>query len=164
MIHSPVSTPVPVASADALWREISEAAHESCLAKCTGRHRDARQLMEHTLPLVIREWSQVCGLPMAERKERLRKLFAQVQERVASAVISRRLAEEGLPPEERRNRALGRPMQLSRRIPIHDVAGMIDALNEMEQRWNPAAARPQPAVLTAPTRSQSLSNRALVTA
>ncbi len=95
--------------------------------------------MEHTLPLVIREWSQACGLPVAERKERLRRLFEQVQERVASAIISRRLAEESLPPEERRSRVLGRPLQLTRRIPIHDVAGMLDALNEMEQRWNPTA-------------------------
>lgn len=155
MLHLPTTTPIPVASADALWREISEAAHESCLAKCTGRHRDARRLMEHTLPLVIHEWSQACGLPVAERKERLRKLFEQVQERVASAVISRRLAEESLPTEERRSRVLSRPMQLTRRIPIADVAGMIDALNEMEQRWNPTAgsrsSRPlsKPALVTA---------------
>ncbi len=155
MIHVPATTPIPVASADALWREISEAAHESCLAKCTGRHRDARRLMEHTLPLVIREWSQACGLPVSERKERLRKLFEQVQERVASAVISRRLAEESLPAEERRSRVLGRPLQLTRRIPIADVAGMIDALNEMEQRWNPTAGSRV---------SRTLSKPALVTA
>lgn len=140
MIHAPVTTPIPVASADALWREITDAAHESCLAKCSGRHRDAKQLMEHTLPLIIREWSQACGLPVPERKERLRKLFAQVQERVASAVISRRLAEESLPIEERRSRVMHRPMQLNRRIPINDIPGMLDALHEIEHRWNPAAA------------------------
>lgn len=132
------TSPVTVAPADALWREISEAAHESCVLRCSGRLREAKQIMEHTLPLVIREWSQACGLPVAERKQRLQKLFDQVQERVASAVISRRLAEEALPADEVRRRHVGRPMQLNRRIPIDDIAGMLDALNDLERRWNPA--------------------------
>lgn len=151
MLLSPSKTTVPLASADALWREISDAAHESCVLRCSGRHREARQLMEHTLPLVIRQWSQASNLSVSERKDRLRKLFNQVQERVASAVLSRRLAEEALPPVEQRRRCLGRPMQLSTRIPIDDVAAMLDALNSLERRWNPTLDRPRRRPLSQPT-------------
>jgi hypothetical protein len=142
MLTTSVSVPVTVASADALWREISDAAHEACVLRCSGRLREAKRLMEDCLPLMIRDWSQACGLPVPERKDRLRRLFAQVQERVASAVISRRLAEESLPSEERRSRVVGRPMQIIRHVPIDDVPGMLDALAEEERRWNPAAAKP----------------------
>lgn len=98
--------------------------------------------MDHTLPRLIRDWSDACGLAVAERKEQLQALFAQVQERVATAIISRRLAEDDVPAAERRSRILSRPVQLTRRIPIHDVAGMLDALNEVEQRWNPRSGTP----------------------
>ncbi len=106
--------------------------------------------MDHTLPRLIRDWSEVCELPVAERKERLQTLFAQVQERVATAIISRRLAEDEAPAAERRSRILSRPVQLTRRIPIHDVAGMLDALNEVEQRWNPRTGTPQSRLATTP--------------
>ena len=132
------TSPASSSTAADLWCELEEAVHESCVLRCAGRLSEASQIVDHTLPLIIRDWSRVCGLSVSERKQRLQKLFKQVQERVATAVISRRLAEESMTEPEARQRASGRPMQLSRRVPIDDVAGMLDALAEVERRWAPS--------------------------
>ncbi|MBI3884219.1 MAG: hypothetical protein HY302_00575 [Opitutae bacterium] len=134
-ISSLASVPSPRRDPPALWRQIESDVRESCVLRCEGRNADAVVLLHEKLPPLIREWSAASGWPAGHCRDALRQLFAKAQEQVANAVLARRLVLSSLPA--------GLPqagLQLSQRIPLTDINGMLDALGDAERS---ACARPR---------------------
>lgn len=116
------------------WDEIARVVHETCVLRCEGREAEAMAMLETQLPGMIRTWSTGSGLSGEECRRRLRELFAQAQQQVATAQTARRLVLSSLGREDGKNdrRAPGR-LQVRRRVAIDDVAGMLDALDENDR-------------------------------
>ncbi len=148
----------PTVEAERLWREIAGHLREACILRRQGRHKAAATILEGQLPPLIRQWASECALPGEEAKARLNRLFNDEQSRVESHwIIARFLAEEhtdsatrhltafpanssALPEEARpffppaaHNTAMLFPAIAPRRIPIADVADMIDVARDLER-------------------------------
>lgn len=131
-------TPLPLSpatrSAD-LWREIEASVSEACVLRAEGREPEAAAILQQKLPGLIATWSRGSGLAGDRCQAMLRELFAQVQQQVATARICKRLVLQSLDPATPRTSGEERaqPMQLRRRVPIDDIPGMLDALDEGER-------------------------------
>lgn len=129
----------------ALWDEIVGITREACLLRQEGREKEAVALLQQTLPPVIRQWSNTCGQTPEHCREELRSLFAREQQTARAVTLQRRrIVEEvcaRLQAHPRTSDAMERrtgtkvaatPIQLQRRVPIDDVVGMLDALQQVE--------------------------------
>lgn len=127
----------------ALWDEIDRTVRESCALRCERRDDEAATLLQHTLPALIREWSAGAGRSREDCRAALRQLFADAQERVATALLCKRLVigslggSDSSPTSAPAHASASRPaagqLHLRRRVPIDDIAGMLDALDENER-------------------------------
>lgn len=129
-------------SAVASWAEIERWTLEACLLRAEGREPEAVGVLEQKLPPLIRDWSAGCGLARPVAQERLRELFRSTQELVARGVVQRRLitaelmargGAEACTRGARREATPGEALGLRHRVPISDVAGMLDGLAEAER-------------------------------
>jgi hypothetical protein len=130
----PLSTRVASSGRDpaSLWQQIEQGVRESCVMRCEGREPEALALLQETLPALIRAWSATCGFPPETCRQRLRELFARAQEQVAAAMLSRRLVLASIRTDNIRAGASG-ALYLRQRIPLDDVPGMLDALQDSER-------------------------------
>jgi hypothetical protein len=139
---------VPPVRSGELWRATEDAVREACLLRAEGRAAEAAEILQHRLPPLIAEWSRTAGRTPDACRQALREMFARVQEQVTTATACKRLVLRSLganpapaaPPTGR--------LEVRRRVPLHDIPGMLDALDEEERaaasRRNPfpAASRP----------------------
>jgi hypothetical protein len=142
---------------DELWDEVVGTFRRACVLRHQGQVTEARTLLENSMPRSIARWSQVCAEKMTAKRELLNRMFADEQKRVEDAsvlcdLLSNGLAESLIPSLRSalscdmttalsedgpgalhrrsagalsgRSAGRGRP----RRVPVDDVAGMIDAL------------------------------------
>ena len=148
-IKSVTMTPAAARTA-ALWDEIERTVHHSCTLRCEHREDEAATLLQQTLPALIRDWSAISGLSTENCRNALRQLFDQAQERVATAILCKRLVlgslggpdtNESLPANASTSRPArlvsappaGDRLHVRRRVPIGDIAGMLDALDETDR-------------------------------
>ena len=141
-----ITEPIP-AEAERLWREIAGQVREACILRRQGRHLAAAEILEHTLPPMIRSWSGECALPAAEAKARLNQLFNEEQARVESHwLMARFLSDERSVADTARQltafpavpvspspSAMWFPAIAPRRIPLDAVVDMIDAARDLER-------------------------------
>jgi hypothetical protein len=133
-------------NASKLWQAIVGTTREACLLRQEGREQEAVDLLQQTLPGTIRQWSNVCGESAERCRELLRDLFNREQEAARTALLQRRLIVDEVcsrlqvqraAPETVESRIVVKnalqPVQLRRRVPIDDVVGMLDALQQVER-------------------------------
>lgn len=126
-----------------LWTQIEELTSEACILRKEGRDEEATVILSEGLPALLKDWAAISGLEPALRREKLRVLISDVQQRVDTAFLQRRLIVDELmlrlKEKEAVNPQLGlakmankttQRFGLRRRIPIGDISGMIDAVNE----------------------------------
>lgn len=133
MLTAPATLPAPTSSTSELWRAIEQAANEACLLRSEGQEAAAIKVLQTTLPPLITEWSRTCGQETEACRQALRELFARVQQQVATAAICRRMVMRMFVPPGRGRVAATEPVQLRQRVPIDDIGGMLDALEENER-------------------------------
>lgn len=141
------SSPTLSVKAAALWSEIIGITREACLLRQEGREKEAVELLQQTLPAVIRRWSNSCGETSEYCREALRKLFAEEQHAARAAMVQRRLIVDevcsrlqvGCAAVQDASASVATvkvtvgPVQLRRRVAIDDVVGMLDALQQAER-------------------------------
>lgn len=141
-----LTEPIP-AEAERLWREIAGHVREACILRREGRHLAAAEILERTLPPMIRAWAGECTLPAAEAKARLNRLFNEEQARVESHwLMARFLSEDSTAAHTVRQlsaypavpvapspAAMWCPPIAPRRIPLDAVVEMIDAARDLER-------------------------------
>ena len=140
--------PGPSASNADVWSSLESAAREACVLRAEGREAEALAVLGERLPGLIEVWSAGAGLTTEKAKQALRDMFTRVQQQVATASIARRLVlssiqvrpEVGsvpgtasLTPGEAAVMRTGSRVSLHRRVPIGDIRGMLDALDEGER-------------------------------
>jgi hypothetical protein len=103
------------------------------MLRAEGREPAAIQILQHSLPPLVAEWSRGAGKPSEQCQQRLRELIAQVQQQVATAAMCKRLVLRSVAPERPRTEARSEAVQVSRRVPLADIPGMLDALEEGER-------------------------------
>lgn len=133
MLTSAAPLPVPTSRTAELWRAIEQSANEACILRSEGQEAAAIKVLQTTLPPLITEWSRACGQETDACRQALRELFARVQQQVATAAICRRMVLRTFVPSGRGRVAASEPVQLRRRVPIGDIGGMLDALEENER-------------------------------
>jgi hypothetical protein len=79
-----------------LWAEVVRWTREVCLLRAEGRREEAATVWRTRVGEAARRWSARCGRPSAEVEERLRGLFAEMQDLVARGLVRRRLARPEL--------------------------------------------------------------------
>ena len=139
-------TELPAIEAQRLWREITGEVREACILRRQGRHQATTTILEHTLPPLIRSWSSDCALPSAEAKARLNQLFTEEQARVEShwlmarflnedhaAATTRYLSAFPAAPAVPSPAPMWFPAITPRRIPLGEVADMIDIARELDR-------------------------------
>ena len=139
-------TELPAIEAQRLWREITGEVREACILRRQGRHQATTTILEHTLPPLIRSWSSESALPAAEAKARLNELFTQEQARIEShwlmarflnedtaAATTRYLSAFPAAPASPNPVPMWLPAIGARRIPLDDVADMIDAARDLDR-------------------------------
>jgi hypothetical protein len=132
------SASVPSSNPRYLWNEIVRWTFEACILRKEGREAKVAVLLRERLPALIRAWSQQSGLPAPQCQERLRGLFARVQESVELGFMQQRMivgeicARLGENSAAVRQAAAEAPLGLRREVPIDDVSAMLDALGEAE--------------------------------
>lgn len=143
-----VATELPSVEAERLWREIGGQVREACILRRQGRHHATTEILEHTLPPLIRSWGAQCTLPAAEAKARLNQLFTEEQARVeshwimarflnddrATAAAAQHLSAFPSAPLSPNASAMWFPAIAPRRIPLNDVADMIDVARDLDRR------------------------------
>ena len=117
-----------------LWREIDEAVREACILRAEGREAESMRILQDQLPGLISAWSRGTGRPAETLQQELRELFARVQQQVATATICKRLVMREVDgpramPQDGSDRVIIR----RRHIPLDDIPGMLDALDEDER-------------------------------
>jgi hypothetical protein len=141
-----ITEPLTV-EAERLWREIAGQVREACILRRQGRHLAATEILEHTLPPLIRSWAGESALPAAEAKARLNQLFTEEQARVeshwlmarflnddrAAATAARQLNTFPAVPVSSVPSAMWFPSIAPRRIPLDAVVDMIDAARDLER-------------------------------
>jgi hypothetical protein len=117
-----------------LWREIDEAVREACILRAEGREAESMRILQEQLPGLISAWSRGTRRPAEALQQELRELFARVQQQVATATICKRLVLRSVEspralPQDGSDRVVIR----RRQIPLDDIPGMLDALDESER-------------------------------
>ena len=148
-------TELSTTEAERLWREIAGQVREACILRRQGRHHATSEILEHTLPPLIRSWGTECALPSTEAKSRLSRLFTEEQSRIEShwimarflnderaATAARYLSAFPATPASPNSAAMWFPAIAPRRIPLGDVADMIDTARELDRRALLAAHSP----------------------
>lgn len=119
---------------DLFWREIVRKHHEAkALARC-GESDQADALLRDALPPLIRRWGRLSGLPRHLQMLRLRKLI-QGDLRDLLAPRTKNAGHKEMP-------AVQQGASAPIRIPLTDIAGMIDAVHvaEAQARYTTATA------------------------
>ncbi len=126
------------------------------MLRAEGRESEAVAILQHRLPGLITAWSRGSGLAGERCQMMLRELFARVQQQVATAKICKRLVLQSLGADESRaegSAPRSAPLQVRRRVPLDDIPGMLDALDEDEritafrrQNFPSSVRRPQAAL------------------
>jgi hypothetical protein len=124
---------VPPARSAEFWPEIEESVLEACMLRAEGRESEAIAILQNKLPPLIGRWSRGAGLPAEYCQQVLRELFARVQQQVATAAICKRFVLRSVIPGVARPSAVPQPVEVRRRVPIDDIPGMLDALDEGER-------------------------------
>ncbi|MFP4282421.1 MAG: hypothetical protein ACLFU2_07360 [Opitutales bacterium] len=115
----------PPAASD-LWCAIQQRHEEARTLARFGDRRGAQQLLEDSLPSLIRDWSRRSGLPRHLQLLRLRKLLRGDLQ----TVLQPRVVKPPTPPTSKV------PVRATRsgRIPLDNISAMIDALHLEETR------------------------------
>lgn len=116
-----------------LWAALEDAVREACTLRAEGLENDAIRILQEVLPGMIGRWSRSASRPAAECQQRLRELFARVQQQVATAQVCKRLVLRSLEASNRQAPLPAAAVRLQRRVPIDDIPGMLDALDEGER-------------------------------
>ena len=117
-----------------LWREIDEAVREACILRAEGRESESMRILQADLPAMISAWSRGSGRPAESCQQELRELFARVQQQVATATICKRLVMRSVEaPRALAQDGSERVVIRRRHIPLDDIPGMLDALDEDER-------------------------------
>jgi hypothetical protein len=124
-------------SANALWVEIEKWTLEACVLRAEGRQTEGIQVLDKRLPELIRRWSASCGLAQTEIHLRLRQMFAETQRVIARGLAQRRIVTANLQPHRNASTTPSTVSSgtfgLRERIPVSDIAGMLDGLAEAER-------------------------------
>lgn len=135
-----------------LWMALEDAVREACTLRAEGLEKEAMRILQEVLPAMIARWSRATGRPAAECQQRLRELFARVQQQVATAQVCKRLVLRSLETASPEMRLPTGAVRLQRRVPLDDIPGMLDALDEGERLvvprrtpFLPATRSPAPA-------------------
>lgn len=149
MVTSSASVPLaPPVRPGELWRVIEEAVREACLLRAESRAEEAAEILQHRLPPLIAEWSRTAGRSPDACRQALREMFARVQEQVTTATVCKRLVLRSLGARPAPEAPPTGRFEMRRRVPLHDIPGMLDALDEEERAAAirrhpfPAASRP----------------------
>ncbi len=131
----PTLTPhiAPPSRTAELWRSIEESVSEACVLRAEGREAEAIAIVQGKLPALISVWSRGAGISGEECQQVLRELFARVQQQVATATVCKRLVLQSVDPRAPRRGEASAPVQIRRRVPLDDITGMLDALDEGER-------------------------------
>lgn len=147
-------TLAPPARTAELWRLIEASVSEACVLRAEGREPEAIAIVQGKLPSLIGEWSRGAGHSSEQCQTVLRDLFARVQQQVATATICKRLVLQSIEPATPRSGAAPTVGQIRRRVPLDDIPGMLDALDEDEreatfrrQNFPSQSRRPQAALV-----------------
>lgn len=147
-------TLAPPARTAELWRLIEASVSEACVLRAEGREPEAIAIVQGKLPAFISEWSRGAGHSSERCQTVLRDLFARVQQQVATATICKRLVLQSFEPAATRSGAAATVGQIRRRVPLDDIPGMLDALDEDEreatfrrQNFPSQSRRPQAALV-----------------
>jgi len=126
---------------DPLLEKVRILFQKACLARKKGREEEVAGLMRQILPESIREWSRGVNQTRDQKKSLLSELFRKEADRVETAwlahiltldeVASRTAMDAGSPAPIK----VLPPLDTGDRIPLSDVAGMIDHVL-MSQRQN----------------------------
>ena len=116
-----------------LWCTIERSVAEACLLRAEGRNPEAITIVQQTLPSLIAEWSRCSGLSSEHCQRTLRELFARVQQQVSTATLCKRLVLQSVASGEAAREATPERFQIKRRVPLHDIPAMLDALDEGER-------------------------------
>jgi phage tail tape-measure protein len=110
-------------------------------------------IVKEKLPGLISVWSRGAGTSGEQCQQALRELFVRVQQQVATATLCKRLVLQSVDPTAARRGEAPTPVQTRRRVPLNDIPGMLDALDEREresafgrQNFPSNTRRPQPAL------------------
>jgi hypothetical protein len=142
---APSSAPADLASS-AQWVAIEKWTLEACVLRAEGREAEGTRVLEERLPSLIQAWSASCRLPKTEIQLRLRRMFAETEQVIARGLAQRRIITANLHP---RYSATASPSAVSpgavglrERIPVSDIAGMLDGLAEAERETRREALLP----------------------
>ena len=119
---------------ETIWRRIIQRHREAqSMARC-GEVGQAKALLEEALPPLIKAWSQHSGLPRNLQILRLRKLLRGD----LSAVLKPRAAAQ----VAHNPKTAAAVKNTSKRIPLHDITQMIDAvrLAQAEEHFHAIAS------------------------
>ena len=140
---------------DTLWDKIVKCYREACLLRHKGLIDESMGVLTTLLPQAIAEWSQVNPEEADTKRSKLTRMFEDEDERIENAlvitqVMSSNLQDMIIPQlcmqvakELTENVSIHEQVTVSRttpaqfvdrRIPIDDVAGMIDNLLDCEHR------------------------------
>jgi hypothetical protein len=134
MIPATTTSPSsPAVRTAELWQAVESSIREACLLRAEGREPAAIQILQHALPPLVAEWSRGAGKPSAQCQQLLRELIAQVQQQVATAAMCKRLVLRSVAPQAAQPEGRSEAVRLSRRVPLADIPGMLDALEEGER-------------------------------
>jgi hypothetical protein len=126
--------PNPTVVTTDLWREIEESVREACILRAEGRETESMRILQTDLPAMIAAWSRGTGRPAEVCQQELRELFARVQQQVATATICKRLVLRSVEaPRALAQDGSERVVIRRRHIPLDDIPGMLDALDEDER-------------------------------
>ena len=106
---------------------------EACVLRAEGREADATAMLRDAVQPLIAQWARTSGLTTPECQQALRVLFARVQEQVATAVVCKRMVLRSAEVQARLGARPSGAVQVHRRVPIGDIPGMLDALDEGER-------------------------------
>ncbi len=116
-----------------LWSTIERSVAEACLLRAEGRAPEAITIVQQTLPALIAEWSRRSGMSSEHCQRTLRELFARVQQQVSTATICKRLVLQSIASGDAAQETTPERFQIQRRVPLHDIPAMLDALDEGER-------------------------------
>jgi hypothetical protein len=113
------------------WDEVVRLTFEACMHRSEGREVIARKILQGRLPAAIGSWSRTCGLPVSRSRESLKAMFGRMREQVAMASVQRRMILGDLGLRRPSARPSDGRIGLRQRIPIGNIADMLDAIAEV---------------------------------
>lgn len=113
------------------WDEVVRLTFEACMHRSEGREVIARKILQGRLPAAIGSWSRTCGMPASRSRENLKAMFTRMREQVAMASVQRRMILGDLGAKRPVERPAEGRLGLRQRIPIGNIADMLDAIAEV---------------------------------